>query len=75
METRSSVGGGMIFWNVFDEREGGIDVGWGEMIGNVRVVYHESMWDGMMETRSIVGGEMIFWNVFDEREGGIDKGW
>ena len=28
MKTRSSVGGGMIFWNVFDEREGGIDKGW-----------------------------------------------
>ena len=51
----------MIFWNVFGEREGGIDVGWGEMIGNVRVVYHESIWDAMMETRSSVGGEMIFW--------------
>ena len=28
METRSMVGGEMIFWNVFDEREGGIDDGW-----------------------------------------------
>ena len=28
METRSIVGGEMIFWNVFDEREGGIDKGW-----------------------------------------------
>ena len=69
------VGGEMIFWNVFGEREGGIDVGWEETMGNVRHGGHESIWDGMMETRSMVGGEMIFWNVFDEREGGIDDGW
>ena len=65
----------MIFWNVFDEREGGIDVGRGEMIVNVCCGGQESIWDGLMETRSMVGGEMIFWNVFDEREGGIDDGW
>ena len=75
METRSSIGGEMIFWNVFDEREGEIDDGWQEMIANVRDGGHETIWDGMMETRSMVGGEMIFWNVFDEREGGIDDGW
>ena len=69
------VGGELMFWNVFDERKGGIDDGREKMIANVRVGGHESIWDGMMETRSIVGGEMIFWNVFDEREGGIDKGW
>ena len=68
------VGGEMIFWNVFGEREGGIDVGWEKKVGNVRHGGHESIWDGMMETRSIVGGEMIFWNVFDEREGRIDVG-
>ena len=64
----------MIFWNVFDEREGGIDVRSEETIGNVRHGGHESIWDAMMETRSMVGGEMIFWNVFGEREGGIDVG-
>ena len=51
----------MIFWNVFGEREGGIDVGCEEMIANVRCAGHESIWDAMMETRSSVGGEMIFW--------------
>ena len=65
----------MIFWNVFDEREGEIDGGCKETIVNGRHGGHESIWDGMMETRSMVGGEMIFWNVFDEREGGIDDGW
>ena len=51
----------MIFWNVFREREGGIDVGYEKKIANVCCGGHESIWDGLMETRSMVGGEMIFW--------------
>ena len=51
------VGGEMIFWNVFGEREGGIEVGCKETIVNVRYGGHESIRDGMMETRSMVGEE------------------